>query len=188
MAFFEELGKKVSEAGQKTLQKTKEFSDVARLNSMISDEEKRINEYYFQIGKLYVSLHGADYEADFAGMIQGIQDANVKIEELKKQVLEVKGVQICEVCGAEVTKESAFCNSCGAAMPKPKTEEIIDMTKCGSCGAMTKAGMRFCTSCGSPLDDGNMISSADAVVEDVVVETVGAENTISLAKAEETES
>ena len=43
MAFFDELGKKVSEAGQKTLQKTKELSDTARLNSMLSDEERRID-------------------------------------------------------------------------------------------------------------------------------------------------
>ena len=57
MAFFDNLSKKVSEAGQKTIQKTKELADTSRLNAMIADEEKAINNAYYQIGKLYVSLH-----------------------------------------------------------------------------------------------------------------------------------
>ena len=39
MAFFDNFTKMVSEAGQKTVQKTKEFADTAKLNSQISDEE-----------------------------------------------------------------------------------------------------------------------------------------------------
>lgn len=152
MAFFDELGKKVSEAGQKTLQKTKELSDTARLNSMLSDEERRIDNYYFEIGKLYAFLHGNDYEEDFATMIQGIEDAKCKMQDLKKQIQEVKGVQTCEKCGAEVPKEAAFCSSCGGMMPKAQVEVPMDLMKCESCGAFVKSGMRFCTSCGKPLE------------------------------------
>ena len=42
MAFFDELSKKVTEASQKTIAKTKELADTSRLNSMISEEEKVI--------------------------------------------------------------------------------------------------------------------------------------------------
>ena len=41
MAFFEKLGKTVSEASQKTIAKTKELADTSKLHSMISEEEKR---------------------------------------------------------------------------------------------------------------------------------------------------
>ena len=41
MAFFDDLGKKISQAGQNAVQKTKEMTDIARINGMISDEEKK---------------------------------------------------------------------------------------------------------------------------------------------------
>ena len=56
MSFFNDLGRKVSEAGHSARKKTKELSDTNRLNSMILDEEKRINDSYFQIGKLYFQM------------------------------------------------------------------------------------------------------------------------------------
>ena len=56
MSIFNGLGRKVSEAGQCAIKKTKELSDTNRLNSMILDEEKRINDSYFQIGKLYFQM------------------------------------------------------------------------------------------------------------------------------------
>ena len=56
-----------------------------------------------------------------------------------------------EKCYAEVAKGVAFCNSCGARMPK--VEEFVpdDAIRCENCGAMVKRGMRFCTSCGKPM-------------------------------------
>ena len=56
------------------MQKAKEMSDIAKLNSMISEEETKINNTYYQIGKLYVAMHSHDYEEEFAGMITTIAD------------------------------------------------------------------------------------------------------------------
>ena len=66
MAFFDKLSKTVTEVSQKTIAKAKELADTSRLNSMISEEEKVIANQYFQIGKLYVSVHKDDFEDDFA--------------------------------------------------------------------------------------------------------------------------
>ena len=44
MAFLDKLSRTVTEAGQKTLAQTKELADTSRLSSMISDEEKIIND------------------------------------------------------------------------------------------------------------------------------------------------
>ena len=41
MAFLDKLSKTVTEASQKTLAKTKELADTSRLNSLISEEEKK---------------------------------------------------------------------------------------------------------------------------------------------------
>lgn len=123
MSFFDDLGKKISQAGQTAVQKTKEMADVAKLNSAVSDEEKRIEDSYKEIGKLYVSLHAADHEADFDAYFSAIHEAENKIKEYRQQLKEIKGVVKCEKCGAEVAKDAAFCSSCGAPMPKEAPAE-----------------------------------------------------------------
>lgn len=174
MAFLNNFGKKASEATAKAVQKAQEFSEATRINSLISDEEKKINNIYYQIGKLYVSLHGADAEEEFIGMVGDIAEAERKISDYRKQIQELKGVQRCEKCGAEVAKDAAFCSSCGT--PMPKAEETViedDCVKCESCGASVKRGMRFCTSCGKPLMNTSVIQSvSDGEVEEVKSEII----------------
>ena len=170
MAFFENLSKTVTGVSQKTIAKTKELADTSRLNSMISEEEKVITNQYFQIGKLYVSIHKDDFEDDFAGMIGAIAEAEAKIRDYKKQIQDIKGVQRCEKCGAEVPNGAAFCSSCGASMPKMQPPISADYIKCGNCGTAVKRSMRFCTSCGKPMEEVNDASAVPVTEQTVVVE------------------
>ena len=170
MAFFEKLSKTVTEASQKTIAKTKELADTSRLNSMISEEEKIITNQYFQIGKLYVSIHKDDFEDDFAGMIGAIAEAEAKIRDYKRQIQDIKGVQRCEKCGAEVPNGAAFCSACGATMPKVQAPVSTDYIKCENCGAEVKKGMRFCTSCGKPMEAVKSASAVSVTEQTVIVE------------------
>ena len=70
MAFFDELGKTLSMAGQAAVQKTKDVTETTRLNMTISEEEKNIKSLYLQIGELYASIHGNDYESDFSALME----------------------------------------------------------------------------------------------------------------------
>ncbi len=167
MAFLDKLSKTVTEASQKTIAKTKELADTSRLNSMISEEEKVITNQYFQIGKLYVSIHKDDFEDDFARMIGSIAEAEAKIKDYKKQIQDIKGIQRCEKCGAEVPSDAAFCSSCGATMPKIQALVSDDYVKCENCGTEVKKGMRFCTSCGKPME----VVAVAPVVTETEIET-----------------
>lgn len=152
MSFFDDFGKKVTDAGQKAMQKTQEMSEVARVNSLISQNENKINNVYYQIGKLFVSIHGDDCEFEFAGMVATVVELERQNSTYRKQIQDIKGIQYCEKCGAEVPKGVAFCSSCGAAMPKvDKQVAVDDCVRCSICGAMVKKGMRFCTSCGQAM-------------------------------------
>lgn len=151
MAFFDKLGKKASEATAKAIQKAQELSETTKLNSLISDEEKKVNNAYYQIGKLYVSLHSGDGDEAFAGMIAGIFEAEQRISAYRAQLQDIKGVQRCEKCGAEVTRGVAFCSACGAPMPRAETGVPEDCVRCENCGTMVKREMRFCTSCGKSM-------------------------------------
>lgn len=170
MAFFDKLSKTVTEASQKTIAKTKELADTSRLNSMISEEEKVITNQYFQIGKLYVSIHKDDFEDDFAGMIGAIAEAEAKIRDYKKQIQDIKGVQRCEKCGAEVPNGAAFCSACGATMPKVQAPVSTDYIKCENCGTEVKKGMRFCTSCGKPMEAVKATSDMPVTEQTVIIE------------------
>lgn len=133
MAFWDNLSKKASEAADKVAQQAKVISETAKLNSAVSEEERKINTNYSEIGKLYVSLHKDDCEEAFAAMIAAIAESEAKIAEYKEQIKVVKGVVVCEKCNAEMPRGTAFCSACGAPMPKVEEEvaegeDVVDTT------------------------------------------------------------
>lgn len=180
MAFWDNFSQKASETTAKAMQKAKEMSDIAKLNSMISEEETKINNTYYQIGKLYVAMHSHDYEEEFVGMITTIGEADEKIKSYKQQVQDIKGVMCCTQCGAEIQAGVAFCSSCGAPMPKVQQTNTEDLVRCEGCGAMVKKEARFCTSCGKPMiqlvtsETANETMTVNEKVEDKVCPVCGA--------------
>ncbi len=156
MAFFDDLGKKLTQAGQGAVAKGKEIADVAKLNSQVSDEEKKMNNAYQEIGKKYVELHRSEADPEFAGLITSIDEADARIKELKGQIADIKGVVKCPKCGADVPKGAAFCGSCGGAISgadaNAANPEPSSTAKCPSCGAQLKPGAAFCGECGMKLE------------------------------------
>ncbi len=151
MAFFDSIGKKISQTGQAAVQKTKQMADVAKLNSDISDEEKKTTNIYYQIGQLYVSLHKDNPESDFEVLFEQLNESQAKIENLKQQIQDIKGVKRCTTCGAEIPNNATFCSSCGAAIIQQKAVDAANLIKCTNCGKMIEKGMKFCTFCGSEV-------------------------------------
>lgn len=151
MAFFDEVGKKLSQAGQSAVQKTKDMTDIARLSACITDEEKKINNTYNQIGKLYFAIHQNDCTSDFEALVATVREAECKIIEYRQQIQDIKGLVRCEKCGAEQQNTSVFCCSCGSALPKQAAVANEELVLCNRCGKMTSKNSRFCTSCGNPI-------------------------------------
>lgn len=182
MAFFDNVGKKLSQAGQGALQKTKDMADIARLNSLVADEEKRLNNNYYQIGKLYAQLHYMDFEDCFSSHILAIKSSLAKIDELKAEIQTLRAVAKCPNCGAEVSTSSMFCNACGTAMPNVADKTVAqpaDSVRCSSCGNFVNKNMKFCTSCGTPMVQNissyKPIETAPAAVEKQKCPMCGAE-------------
>lgn len=157
MAFFDDLGKKISQGSQSAVQKTKDMVEIAKLNSLISNEEKQWNNYCFQIGKLYVKIHRDQYEEAFASLMDALKKTEDKIVNYRKQVADLKGIIRCSKCGAEVPNTASFCNACGAPVAKPAPTPVqnppVDTTliMCSSCGSALDKNTRFCTTCGAPV-------------------------------------
>lgn len=152
MAFFENIGKSITQAGQSAAKKTKDMTETVRINNAISDEEKRLAELQRKIGELYISLHATDYEKDFAGLMGEVQEVNGKIRDYQKQLQDIKGFVPCKNCGAAMPNGALFCSACGAAAPKPEqpTKQPAGVF-CPNCGTQNDAGACFCQGCGKPV-------------------------------------
>lgn len=152
MAFFEQIGKKITDAGQGVARETKNLADIARLNSSISDKEKRIAALYSEIGRAYYERHKNDAAAEEAASISEINTLFAEIEQNKDEISRIKGVTKCPNCGADVARGSAFCNSCGIAIAQSEPATApADGRICPSCGAAVPEGNLFCNNCGTKL-------------------------------------
>jgi len=109
MSFFEKL----TSAGKDMAKKTKDLADIAKLNMQISSEEDKIKNKYIEIDKLYYELFSSSPDEKFAEFCASITESKNKIDDLKKQILEIKGVKKCSNCGAEIDFSAAFCSACG---------------------------------------------------------------------------
>ena len=148
MAFFEQLGKKISKSGQDAAQKAKNLAETVRINGLISEDEKRINSTYFQIGKLYYETFGnSPSDERFAGFINEINDAKAMIQKNSDIVKQLRGVVVCEKCGGEVSNNSTFCSACGTPITVAVTASAGNA--CTNCASLLTEGQVFCTNCGT---------------------------------------
>lgn len=152
MAFFDEIGKKISHTGQEAVKQTKIMANVAKYNGNIGTLEKKIQEIFLQLGRQYFQEHQNDFEAEYAAQITEVNKCLKEIEELRDKIQQEKGVTICSKCGAEVNSNSVFCSSCGAKVEsiemKPENENKI---VCPHCGNAVAPKFTFCTFCGGKM-------------------------------------
>lgn len=149
MALFDDLGKKLTQKSQDIAEKTKNFTEIAKLNSQISDEEKALDKTFQELGKAYFEAHKDDAEEALKGFVESINSSNEAIAEYKKEIALIKGVTNCPACGAEVPSGAAFCNFCGHKMEAP---EAPAQRTCANCGAAIAENAAFCNVCGTKAE------------------------------------
>ena len=152
MSFWDQLGKKVSDAGKGVAQQTKNLTEIARLTSVIDTEEKMVAQSYTQIGKTYYENHKNDPDAECAAQIALVNKSLEKIAQWRDQIQRIKGIVKCPQCGAEIPYGSQFCGVCGTKIVRPEAAPAAaSVRRCPSCGAEAAASDRFCNKCGKPL-------------------------------------
>lgn len=163
MGFLEDLGRKVTDAGQKAAQKTRELSDITRLELQVKREEGRRNQIYDRIGRLYVELHMEDFEEAFAEMIGEIREAEENIRSCKQQIEDAKNAAAarstedanarrCPNCGAAIPDDRRFCTACGSPLPRPsEPSDTGETVFCTNCGAKLASDAAFCEKCGTKV-------------------------------------
>lgn len=113
MSLFETIGRHITNAGQDVVQKTQNLSDVAKLNSIISEKEKKAKQCYMELGEIYYGQHKDDMDSENYAYIEKLNTLLSEIESCKEELNTIKGVARCPRCGMSVTTEAIFCQRCG---------------------------------------------------------------------------
>ncbi len=143
MSFFDELGKKISDASRNAVEKTKDIAELTRLNSVIKENES-------QLDTLYTELEDT--------------------EKNRKSVLELKGLEKCPFCGEEFSADETQCPECGKTVPR--TAQKIndgdgDRLICSVCGYHMRLGSNFCIMCGTPVKKQDDFADAENGQSDI---------------------
>lgn len=126
---IEKISKTISETGKVVSEKTKLVGETARLNSKILAKEGVVRSNYSAIGEFYYNKYKDAPDADIADTVNEITEALNSIDEMKAQILSLKGAVKCVECGAECPIENSYCGHCGAKLVKPeppKEEEPVE--------------------------------------------------------------
>ena len=150
MAFLDGIGKKISVTGQNVMQKAKGMADITGLKSQINDEQKKIDKYCQNLGRMYYDLKKDDPEPQLAELVRMIQASHTRIEAIHAEIEAIESVKTCPRCGAVLEPGMAFCVGCGAKVEIPEGEQPVPQTRfCTKCGQRVPKGAIFCTKCGT---------------------------------------
>lgn len=157
MSIFNEIGLAIGKGTEGIGAKAKVIRESSKLNSMVIEEEKKLANYYQNIGQIYADIHKTDYEPQFAELMELINEARRNLVTYKRHAEELKQVRYCETCGAQIMGDSQFCSSCGSrvgmnVITSPNTfNDTMPKLQCQACGAILDADSKFCERCGKPV-------------------------------------
>ena len=92
MAFFQDLGKKISEGMQDASEKASEMVEVNKLNSTISKEKNMIDDAKKRIGEKIFNMYknGETYPEGFSDELQNIDTHLKNIAEVETKISQIK--------------------------------------------------------------------------------------------------
>lgn len=125
MAFFDELGKVISDKSKEAAGKVKDLTGVIQIKTKLSAEKEKMNKAYVNLGKVYYDRHEASAEEEYAADFELIRAGLMKVAELEDEIAELEGTRVCAECGAKVEKDAQFCSKCGAPMEE-KTTSVLE--------------------------------------------------------------
>lgn len=140
MSFINKISEKLSSGATAVSNSTKRMSEIAKLNSKINKNLSDVNSKYTEIGRI-VKLELVDKieHQEVKRLVSEIDALLTEVNESREKISDLKGVKVCSSCGAQVSRDVAFCPNCGVKQPvsevknsEPVIEDIapvIDITE-----------------------------------------------------------
>ena len=138
MAFFDNLGKKISVVAGTAADKAKDLGEIAKLKAEILGIQSDINAALLELGRKTYEQSKSEAEGPY------VYD---QIESLRARIALVKSDNSddnnCIINTDETPAESVE--------EQPTAEESSAPTVCPACGQPVKSGSAFCSQCGAKL-------------------------------------
>lgn len=115
MEFFDEAVAKAKAAIDVACKKTNEAVTVQKQHFDISSLEAKRAKDFEALGRLYYDeIRNTSPENEKIAELKSAIDAkNEKIEELRRELNDIKNKRICPHCGTSVDKFAVYCSACG---------------------------------------------------------------------------
>lgn len=126
MDFFNKVGSTISSKSKDVTKKAKDIAEIAKLTGQIAEKEESVKGAYIELGKYVYESQKEDAPEEVAEKFAVIDSTVEEIEHLKREIRKLKGRQECPDCSKEVSYSAAFCSYCGAKLPEPEPEEVVD--------------------------------------------------------------
>ncbi len=126
MDFFNKVGSTISSKSKDVTKKAKELAEIAKLTGQIAEKEESVKGAYIELGKYVYETQKEDAPEEVAEKFAVIDATVEEIDHLKREIRRLKGRQECPDCGKEVSYSAAFCSYCGAKLPEPEPEEVVE--------------------------------------------------------------
>ena len=173
MAFFDQISKRITDAGQVAAQHTRVLTDTTRLNMKIAENKKKMSQLLFEMGHDYYQKHRKDIDNEEQAYIDQVNVLFLEIINCQDEIERIKAAAVqerspwlntrkCPVCGSAVEQDSVFCTTCGIRLPE-ENHEFVETDKleetafrprvCPVCGAEVEDHDLFCLSCGTELSN-----------------------------------
>ena len=113
--YVESAKEVLASAAKKVVEKSSEIYNTTKLTYEISKLRDEINKCYKELGEMfYANYMGKETSMEDAEEIcKRINLLKEDIDKVAAEIAFVKGNNVCDNCGAEVTKESVYCARCG---------------------------------------------------------------------------
>lgn len=157
---------KLNQMTQSAISKSKEVAGVTKLNLEISSLNQNIKNIQTEIGAYVLENELLKEDSTVVEWAAKVAGYKAEIEAANEKICELKNVNICPSCGAEVSRTSKFCDKCGTAIvtksaePEKEDEVVVDASfsaaeeekaeetvEC-ACGAQEEAAAEECA-CGA---------------------------------------
>ena len=133
MSFINKISEKLSSGATAVSNSTKRMSEIAKLNSKINKNLSDVNNRYTEIGRIVkLELMDKIMHEDVKRLANEIDVLLTEINESREKISNLKGVKVCIECGAQVSRDVAFCPNCGAKQPAAEneiSEPVIDLAE-----------------------------------------------------------
>lgn len=170
MAFFDDIGRKIVQVGNDVYGKTKDATDIVKINSLISEQQKILNQYFSILGKKYYdSTNNQNVICpDELELFEKITKTINVIDNYQEKIKFLKGIEKCPVCNGDIISGSQFCSHCGNKIVRN------DKLRCPKCGTVISDDAIFCTNCGMKIEipelKNEIVSENDIVKEETTME------------------